>query len=77
MVIGDISSKQLSGLLAKSKTELMREINYVIFSLNDFINRAAQKDHFINSVLKEKKIFIIGSDYELRGFIKSWQAKNA
>jgi len=62
MIIGDISSKQLSGLLAKAKKELMREINYAIFSLNDFISRAAQKDHFINSVLKDKKIFIIGSN---------------
>jgi len=66
MIIGDISSKQLSGLLAKAKKELMREINYAIFSLNDFISRAAQKDHFINSVLKDKKIFIIGSNDELK-----------
>jgi len=75
MVIGDISSKQLSGLLAKPKTELMREINYAVFSLNEFIGKAMQKDHFINSVLKDKKIFIIGSDDELKEFIKSGQAK--
>ena len=77
MVIGDISSKQLSGLLSKPKMELMREINYTVFSLNEFIVKAVQKDHFINSVLKNKKIFIIGSDDELKGFIKSGQAKSA
>ena len=75
MVIGDISPKKLSGLLAKPKTELMREINYAVFSLNEFIGKAVQKDHFINSVLKDKKIFIIGSDDELKEFIKSEQAK--
>ena len=71
MVIGDISSKQLSGLLSKPKMELMREINYTVFSLNEFIIKAIQKDHFVNSILKDKKIFIIGSDDELKGFIKS------
>jgi len=77
MIIGDISSKELSRLLSKPKTELMREINYAVFSLNEFIGKAIQKDHFINSVLRDKKIFIIGSDDELKGLIKSGQAKSA
>ena len=75
MVIGDISSKELSSVLSKPKQELMREINYVVFSLNEFINKAMQKDHFINSVLKDKKIYIIGSEDELKGLIKSRQIK--
>jgi predicted nucleotidyltransferase len=77
MVIGGISSKELSGILSKPKKELMREINYVVFSLDEFINKAIQKDHFINSVLKDKKIFIIGSEDDLKGFIKSGQTKTA
>jgi hypothetical protein len=44
----------------------MREINYAVFSLREFINKSIQEDHFINSVLKDKKIFIIGSDDELK-----------
>jgi predicted nucleotidyltransferase len=75
MVIGDISSKELSSILSKPKKELMREINYVVFSLNEFINKAMRKDHFINSVLKNKKIYLIGSKDELKGLIKSGQAK--
>ena len=77
MVIGGISSKELSGILSKPKKELMREINYAVFSLKEFINKTMLKDHFINSVLKDKKIFIIGSEDELKGFIKSGQAKSA
>ncbi|GAI00086.1 unnamed protein product, partial [marine sediment metagenome] len=74
-VIGDISSKELSSILSKPKKELMREINYVVFSLNEFINKAMQKDHFINSVLKNKKIYIVGNEDELKGLIKSRQIK--
>ena len=75
MVIGDISSKEISSILSKPKKELMREINYVVFSLNEFINKAIQKDHFINSVLKNKKIYIVGNVDELKGLIKSRQIK--
>lgn len=75
MVIGDISSKELSNILSKPKKELMREINYVVFSLDEFINKAMQKDHFLNSMLKNKKIYITGSEYELKGLIKSRQIK--
>ena len=75
MVIGDISSKELSSILSKPKKELMREINYAVFSLNEFINKAMQKDHFINSVLKDKKIYIIGSEDEFKRLIKSRQIK--
>jgi len=75
MVIGDISSKELSSILSKPKKELMREINYVVFSLNEFINKAIQKDHFINSVLKNKKIYLMGNEDELKGLIKSRQIK--
>ena len=75
IVIGDISSKELSSILSKPKKELMREINYTVFSLDEFINKTIQKDHFINSVLKDKKIFILGSKDELKGLIKSGKAK--
>ena len=75
MVLGDISSKELSNILSKPKKELMREINYVVFSSDEFINKAMQKDHFINSVLKDKKIYIMGSENELKGLIKSGKAK--
>ena len=75
IVIGNVSSKELSNILSKPKRELIREINYVVFSLDEFINKAVQKDHFINSILKDKKIYIIGNKDELKGLIKSGKAK--
>jgi len=71
MVIGKISSRELSRLLSKPKRELMREINYVVFSPKEFKERVKQKDHFLNSVLKDKKIFIVGDTNELKAIIKS------
>ena len=71
MVIGDISSKELSTMISKPKKELMREINYAVFPAKEFIDRVRRKDHFLNSVLKDKKIFIIGDENELKAVIKS------
>lgn len=71
MVIGDMSARELSGILSKPKRELMREINYTVFPSKEFIDRVRKKDHFLNSVLQEKKIFIVGSEDGLKSFIKS------
>lgn len=77
MLIGDVSSKEISSILSNVRTQLSREINYAIFSSIEFINKARQKDHFICSILQDKKIFIIGTEDELKRFIKSGQAKTA
>jgi len=71
MVIGKISYRELSHLLSKPRKELMREINYVVFSPKEFKERVKQKDHFVSSVLKDKKIFIVGNANELKAIIKS------
>lgn len=77
MVIGNISSKELAGVLSEQKRELMREMNYAVFSAKEFSERVKKKDHFITSVLKEKKIFIVGGDNELKAIIGPGKAKTA
>ncbi len=71
MVIGNITSKELSGILSKPKRDLGRIINYAIFNPQEIKERIKQKDHFLNSVLKDKKIFIVGNEDELKTIIKS------
>jgi len=70
MVIGDISAKELSGVLSKPKRELGREINYVVFPEGEYRAKMRSRDHFLTSVLKEKKIFIVGSKNELKSVTK-------
>jgi len=77
MVIGDISSRELSAILSKPKRELMREINYAVFPMQEFIKRIKQKDHFLNSVLKDKKMFIVGDNNALKAIIESRKVKAA
>jgi len=71
LVIGSITSREVSTLLSRSKKELNREINYAIFNLQEFKKRIKQENHFLNTVLKEKKIFIIGNENELERVVKA------
>jgi len=71
MVIGAISSKKLSSLLSKPKSDLRRVINYAKYIPQEFKKRIRENDHFLSSVLKEKKIFIIGNENELKKIIRS------
>lgn len=63
--------KELSRLLSKPKSEIGREINYTVFKAEEFRKRIKQKGHFLNAVLKEKKLFIIGGEDELKTITES------
>ena len=77
MIIGDISSREISNILAGVKTQFSREINYAVFPSIEFLSRARHKDHFLDTVLQDKKIFITGTEDGLKRFIESGQAKTA
>lgn len=65
-VIGDISSRKLSSLLNKEKSKYNREINFSLYSKEEFLKRIKQNNHFIPSVLKDKKIFLVGNEGDLK-----------
>ncbi len=71
LIVGSITSRELSTLLSKPKRELSREINYAVFPIKEFKEKIRQKDHFLNAVLKDKKIFIIGNEDEFKRAVKS------
>ncbi len=71
LVIGNITARRLSSSLSKPKRDLGRVINYGVFTSQEFKERINQKDHFLNSVLRGKKIFIIGNENELKKIIRS------
>lgn len=76
-VIGDISGKKLAVALKKIKSSLGREINTVIFTIDELNSRIRKKDHFLTMVNNEPKQFIIGTEDEYNKVLKRWSAKKA
>lgn len=66
MIIGDIGLRKLTGLLMDVSEKFGREINPYRLTENEFIKRESENDHFLQKVLKSPKIFIIGTEDELK-----------
>ncbi len=66
MVIGDISFGEVVSLVAPAEEKLGREINPVVYPVAEFRNKVKEGHYFVERVLKEQKIFIIGGEDELK-----------
>lgn len=75
MIVGDIKLSDFATALKRTERTLNREINPSIYSLSNFKSRISNKDHFITQVLKNKKIFLIGNEKEIKEIITGEQIK--
>lgn len=64
-IIGHVHEDELIRCIEKLETQLSREINYVLFTPDELAGRIRNKDPFVQNVLREKKIMLIG---ELSGY---------
>jgi uncharacterized protein len=65
MVVGDVGLDQVIARVAKAQTLLGREINPTVYSLREFRAKLTDGNHFLRSVIKGEKLFVIGSADEL------------
>jgi predicted nucleotidyltransferase len=66
MVIGNVGLRILSSVFKNITEHTQREINPHIYSMKSWKEKLKQHDHFIKSILSEKKIFLIGDEDVLR-----------
>ena len=65
MVIGKLGLRKLTGMLSGMSEQIGREINPYVLSINEFVKRKTNREHFITQVLEAPKIFIIGNANDL------------
>jgi len=65
MVIGNPNEDILISKISKLESQLDREINYHIFSPDDWRKAIRKKDSFIENILSQPKIFLVGNKDEL------------
>ncbi|NVM04473.1 MAG: nucleotidyltransferase domain-containing protein [Candidatus Helarchaeota archaeon] len=72
LIIGNVSSRKISSILLSAGSKLNREINFSVFSLEEIEKRIKNSEHFITSVFKEPKIFVVGDFDEFNRLGKKW-----
>jgi predicted nucleotidyltransferase len=65
MVIGNVTLRDIVGRLGALQEKLSREINPVVYPVDEFRSKVSANDHFLNTVIKEAKDFLIGDSDEL------------
>ncbi len=65
LIIGDVDIDRLDYNLGKLEKMLGREINYVLYDLEEFKSKRDGEDGFLMAVLKEKKTMLIGAEHGL------------
>ena len=64
-IIGDIKENKLVSELRKLEKDLKREINYSLYSKQDFAKQKRKRNSFIINLLENPKIFLIGDKNDL------------
>ena len=62
LIIGDVDMDRLDSNLGKLEKTLGREINYVLYSMEEFKSKKKAKDGFLMDVLNGKKIMLVGAE---------------
>lgn len=65
-VVGNIRLDELVSWLSHVEQAIGREINPTLFSAAEFKKKWSQKNHFLKSVAKSEKEFVVGSEDEFR-----------
>ena len=65
MVLGNAPFSEVVSALGPAQRMLAREINPTVFPVSEFRSKLAAGSHFLRSVMKEKKFFVLGTEDEL------------
>jgi len=65
LVVGDVAFREVVAALADAQSQLRREVNPTVYAPDEFQSKLASGHHFLTSVLKTEKVFLIGNEREL------------
>ena len=77
MVIGNLGLRDVTRLLSGIEGKILRDINPHVYSENEFIKKNKEQDHFVSQLIAGSKIFIIGSEDELKKMVGKRMAAKA
>lgn len=66
MIVGDITLDELLSGLSEVEASLGRPVNSTVYSIAEFRLKLKTGNHFLNTVVRGKKVFLIGNEDDLR-----------
>jgi len=66
LVVGDVGFNEVVSSLGEAEKRLSREINPTVYQVEEFRAKRKAKNHFLSAVLRQKKVFVMGDENELR-----------
>jgi len=66
LVIGQVSFGEVSDAVGGAQEKLQREINPSVYSPEEFRKKLLAGHHFLKQIFQDPKIFLIGSEHELK-----------
>jgi len=77
MVVGRTSFSEVVSALRPAQKALGREINPTVFPPSEFRSKLAAGSHFLHSVMKEERLFVMGTEHELAKLAAKRLARSA
>lgn len=65
IIVGVATLSDLAPALQKAEEKLGRQVNPILFSLEEFTTKLKQNHHFLTNVLEGEKLFLFGSQDDL------------
>jgi hypothetical protein len=64
LIVGEVDLAQLQELIKQEEKKIEREINYAVFSSEEFEFRKTRRDPFVLDILYGSRVMIIGSEVD-------------
>src|SRR3989338_9117813 len=75
MVVGTATFEEVVGALHAAQEDIRREINPNVYNQAEFRKKTREKGSFLARVLKEPKLYIQGTEHDLRKLVADRKAK--
>lgn len=69
-IIGNVSFSNIVEALETAQKSLEREINPSIYTEEEFVKKLKRGNHFLNAILPDEKVFVIGNADELAAMVE-------
>lgn len=71
LIIGDVNEDDVLRSISKTERRIGREINFILWTEEEFLDKAKKKIPLIKEILKTSVIMIVGNDDELKRLIEA------